>query len=453
MLVAAVVTVAWAWGAAGAGEVPSKRALSRVSAFAWALCDGQGAVALYECTGRTEGTGERAVEFRRLDEAKRNAPEVLVGDAVINGVAPHEQFVYFGEAAAGSRWMFALREVEKESLKSPVRFDVAFTAPDGAGGERYWVLRNGNGVGRRPGGGCLDGEEEASEWFFAADEAEWAELKGIAALMGTKDWRWTERPPEGVVATSWGQEVWRCLGDAVDGLTPAKKKAAEWFGRVLAKEKETWSLGVYRALEDAKADELWGRNEFYREVMANPPFHRIPGQSPWRVMLRLEELMPGAPSLLYASTVLILQEGVMGGQFKPPPETQWVVALEKCTEGNRPRYEQYVLKGQTGPAEGGDFAVLGGPGAPDGKQDGPDGLACVRWVDGRWRELAMMPPASLLDADEVEDLRKLAAAAREGAVTPMEVLETRWGREVAKAWENGRALREERERAAGRDGP
>lgn len=455
MLVAALVTAVWAWGVAWAGDVPSRKALSRASAFAWALCDSQGAVALYECAGRAEGAGERAVEFRRLDEAKCNAPEVLVGDADIGGVAPHEKCVYFGEVAAGSRWMFALREVEKEALKSPVRLDVAFTAPDGTGGERYWVLRNGHGGGwrPRPGGGCLDGKEGASGLFFAANEAEWAELKGIAMLMGTKGWHWTETLPEGVVATEWGQDVWRCLGDAVDGLTPAKKKAAEWFGRVLAREKEEWSLGVYRALEDARAEELLDRNEFYREVMENPPFHRIPGQSPWRVLLRLEELMPGAPSLLYASTVLILQEEVMGGQFNPPPETQWVVALEKCTEGNRPRYEQYVLRGQTGPAEGGDYAVLGGPGGSDGKQDGPDGVACVRWVDGSWKVLAMKPPASLLDAEEVEDLRRLAAAAREGAVTPTEELATRWGREVAKAWEAGRALREERERAAGRDGP
>ena len=61
----------------------------------------------------------------------------------------------------------------------------------------------------------------------------------------------------------------------------------------------------------------------------------------------------------------------------------------------------------------------------------------------------MMPPASLLEAEELEDLRKLAAAAREGAVVPTEELATRWGREVAKAWENGRTLRGERERAAG----
>ncbi len=163
--------------------------------------------------GGRGGGGERAVEFRRLDEAKCNAPEVLVGDADIGGVAPHEKCVYFGEVAAGSRWMFALREVEKEALKSPVRLDVAFTAPDGTGGERYWVLRNGHGGGwrPRPGGGCLDGKEGASGLFFAANEAEWAELKGIAMLMGKRGGTGRRRRRKGWSRRSGG----RTSGDAL----------------------------------------------------------------------------------------------------------------------------------------------------------------------------------------------------------------------------------------------
>lgn len=443
-----------AWGVAWAGEGAaggvSRKAMGRASAFAWALCDERGAVALYECTGRAEGEGDAAVAFRRTDEAKLNAPAVLIGDADIDGVAPLGMSVFFGGAAEGSRWMFALREVEKDMIKKRYRGSghVVFTAPDGTGGKRYWMLRDAHGAWRRPGGGCLDWEEEGAEQpFFSADEAEWRDVKRMATAMGERGWHWTETPPEGVVGTMWGREVWRHLGDAVDGLTPAKKTAAEWFGRVLAKESPDWTLGIYRALEDAKAEELFGGKEFYRQVMENPPF-RV-GYNPWQVLYRLEELMPGTPYALYASTVLVMQEGIMGGQFLPPWETSWVLALEKCTDESRPRFAQYVLKGQHGPAEGCDYAILGGPGGRDDKRDGPDAVACVRWLDGRWRDLGMPPPPSLLDAAEVEDLRVLAAAARGGAAVPVEDLKTRWGREVAKGWEMGRAIRVRREAGQG----
>ena len=107
-MAAALAVLAMGAPQANAEEL-SRTELRGAAAFAWALCDARGAVAVYECDGADE-TEDGALVFCRTDEAKRNAPEVLLGNVAVDGEQPIGRL----GAVAGSRWMFALQEPSED---------------------------------------------------------------------------------------------------------------------------------------------------------------------------------------------------------------------------------------------------------------------------------------------------------------------------------------------------